>query len=207
MLKKSVKYFFNVFSIWGSVRGQFVLLVSQHGALLPSCGYRQYYKGMEVRQWRYKLLQSVGELTVRVSLSSLSGAVLTNTDVIIPTISGEGTVFSAITCGFSKYRAWWEQKETVIRQEKTMASYSVVPVKTNQKQTHYTESKATGCGGRTYNNFRKVFVNLLHKVQKVMNLWWEENMLIQELKKIFLFFLIKNEKKTINNNKHNSGNY
>lgn len=31
--------------------------------------------------------------------------------MIIPTISGEGTVLSAITCGFSKYLAWWEQKE------------------------------------------------------------------------------------------------
>lgn len=48
------------------------------------------------------------QLTVRVSLSSLSGAVFTNTDVIIPTISGEGTVFSAITWGFSKYLAWTE---------------------------------------------------------------------------------------------------
>lgn len=51
--------------------------------------------------------QKLRLFTVRVSLSSLSGAVLTNTDVIIPTISGEGTVFSAITCGFSKYLAWW----------------------------------------------------------------------------------------------------
>lgn len=40
--------------------------------------------------------------TVRVSLSSLSGLTFTATVVIIPTISGGGTVFSGIPWGFSK---------------------------------------------------------------------------------------------------------
>lgn len=130
---------------------------------------------MAIKQWTYKLLEIVGQLTVRVSLSSRSGAVLTNTDVIIPTISGEGTVFSAITCGFSKYLAWWEQKETVVRrstgntdsggkEERHRGEENGKLLSTSSKNS------ATCCGGCTYNNFRKVFVNLLHKVQKVMNL-------------------------------------
>lgn len=57
-----------------------------------------------------------------------------------------------------------------------MASYSVLPVKTHIRAKHlFTESKDTCCGGCTYNNFWKVFVNLLHKVQKVMNLRRQEN--------------------------------
>lgn len=126
-----------------------------------------------------KLLQIVGWLTVRVSLSSLSGAVLTNTDVIIPTISGEGTVFSAITCGFSKYLAWWEKKETVVtgstgntdtggKEERQRGEENGKLLSASSKNS------ATCCGGCTYNNFRKVFVNLLHKVQKVMNLRRED---------------------------------
>lgn len=87
------------------------------------------------------------------------------------------------------------------REEKTIASYSVLPVKTQTKH-FFTEGKATCCGGCTYNNFRKVFVNLLHKVQKVMNLRREDygdhvNPRRQENVKIVHFFFIKNERKPI----------
>lgn len=94
-------------------------------------------------------------LTVRVSLSSLSGAVFTSTDVIVPTISGEGTVFSAITWGFSKYRACHINKHTHTLREK----YSKT-----------TDRKSTLMSGTAYHYFRQVFVNLLYKVQEVMNL-------------------------------------
>lgn len=110
-----------------------LLLVCQHSALLPSGGPRQYCM-QRLKQWRSKLLQSVGWLTVRVSLSSLSGAVFTNTDVIIPTISGEGTVFSAITCGFSKYLAFWEQIETVVRRNTGRSGKEKMVMKVRQWQ-------------------------------------------------------------------------
>lgn len=70
--------------------------------LLPSCGYRQ---NIQLCLRFHKLLTYCSGFTV-FSL----GCCLNQTDVIIPTISGDGTVFSAITCGFSKYLAWGEYK-------------------------------------------------------------------------------------------------
>lgn len=54
------------------------------------------------------------------------------------------------------------------REKIIMASYQM-------KTKHFfSENKSTSGGACTYNNFWKVFVNLLHEVQKVMNLGREQ---------------------------------
>lgn len=189
---------FHVFSVWACTPG----------ALLPPSGYRRNcnttrLSARSVCNRGHKLPYTVCLRTVRVSLSSLSGAVFTSTEVIIPTISGEGTVFSAITCGFSKYRAWWGHTGIMVRRKREglrigersgVWRYKTVRMKGSQKETGVngkegiltrrtlcrhnhirtekssTANKSTFCWGCTYNNFWEVFVYLLHKVQKVMNL-------------------------------------
>jgi len=53
--------------------------------------------------------------------------------VIIPTISGEGTVFSAMTCGFSKYLAWREKKKHKTWLKK-INDFRVIRTKTSGKE-------------------------------------------------------------------------
>ena len=61
-------------------------------------------------------------------------------------------MFSAITCGFSKYLAWWEPKETVVRgntdkvtqerrKRETMASYSEITLKAQSHKNQTVKAK------------------------------------------------------------------